>query len=255
VENIFLIIKQVISGIRNEVLLFAGLFGLIVVLIGMHNIEVVKTLRWPLFLVFVMGLTGFIMVRVLRPERPQIEVWLDKEVLPNRTWTSKVFEKLTGDEKSLKILAISAATTISNISLKNRLAALRTADIKWLLLDPNPEGIGILSRVKENPTRNAEGLCNHIRSSLSLICKTKCDNDHKNFEVRLYNEHPVIRLIIVDDTAYFSYYPKGPAYDISVYVLKRGQAWLFDALEKYYDTLWSRSIEYKCPTITETTKS
>jgi len=220
-ESIISVAKLIVSGITHEVLLFAGLFGLIILLIGMRDLEVIKALRWLLLLIFVVGLIGFMIVHLVRPRRPQIREWLGPgfgEMLPSRTWTSEVFKKLTGDEKSIRVLAISAMTAMIDISIQKCLAPLKNADIKWLLLDPNPNGVGVLSRVKENPIRDAAGLVHHIKSGLALICSAKQDTNYKNFEIRLYDEHPVIRLLIVDDTAYFSYYPKGPAHTVPVYM-------------------------------------
>ena len=138
-------------------------------------------------------------------------------------------------------------TALVDIPIKACLAPLTTAEIKWLLLLPDSNGVSVKARVKENPSRDAKGLAHHIKAGLSLVCTAK-SGDHNSFRIRLYDEHPVMRLIIVDETAYFSYYPKGPANTVPVFIVKRGQTWLFDALSKYYDTVWERAEEYDaCP--------
>ncbi len=118
-------------------------------------------------------------------------------------------------------------------------AALHNTEVKWLLL--NPDSDYVAARVKDNPVYAREQLRYYILSGISRVLEAKNVSKLEKFHIRLYDEPAVFRVIIVDSEAYLSYYPKGSADSVPVWVIEKGKSWLFDAIDKHFESLWERS--------------
>ena len=248
------ILNEIVAKLQDPILLFSISFGIILLSIGAYSFETIIALRIPLLIVFCFGICGTIAMRMIskkiNPNQiPSInntsihpENFGIKEILPNRHVTSKALESVTINTKKVKMLAISGLTATLSSTINAKFAPLRNSLIQCLMLSPKSKYVE--ARQKENPTRTIDGLIKHIEAGLDLLKTTKEQNNLSKFEIRTYDEHPSFRIIIIDDLAYVSFYPRGSADQIKVLVVEKGKSWLYDAFEKYFDTVWERSITY-----------
>jgi len=247
--SFLIILKQIISKINNPIILFTISFGLILLIIGLYKPGTIISLRVPLLTVFVVGMIGVILLQILdRKDNSEKKSNTLKEqaitdVIKDRNETAKVLANVTPEIKSIRVLAISSMTAILPVGIRDKFATLRNTEIKWLLL--NPDSYYVKVRAQENPVRTPESLRHHILSGIGMLYKTKVDNNQLNFHLRCYDELPIFRVVIIDDTAYLSYYPRnGSSDNIPVFVVTKGKSWLYYAIDKYFESLWDRAKPY-----------
>lgn len=157
----------------------------------------------------------------------------------------KRFANLEEANQEFERMLKTTTTTVKVLELSGQflVPALQDAQatgarIQWLLLDPESPYIDI--RAKENPVRDSvEKITNTIKGSTAQLESLR--PRFTRLQVHYYDEHPVFRLVIVDDEALLAYYPRtGPAEPLPVYLLvKKGDGY-FAAFEKYLDYLWER---------------
>lgn len=61
------IIKEIVKKLNDPILLFTVSFGFILVGLGIHDLQIVSTLINPLVIIFIVGLTGAIFLRLKTP--------------------------------------------------------------------------------------------------------------------------------------------------------------------------------------------
>ncbi len=243
--------EQIIRKIDNPILLFAISFAIILLSIGLYDTETVASLVVPLLIIFLVGMIGAVILQIFRVKNSNREkntyALIPRgvvQILPNRTSTAKILASVSSETKSIRVLAISSMTSTLPTGIRDKFATLRNTEIKWLFLNPNSRYVA--ARVRENPIRTEDDLRHHILSGIGLVYKAKVDNKLKKFHIRCYDEPAVFRVVIIDEKAYFSYYPcKGSGDKVPVLIITKGQNWLLDAIDKYFESLWDRSEPYK----------
>ncbi|UCE07863.1 MAG: hypothetical protein JSW07_07475, partial [bacterium] len=95
--------------------------------------------------------------------------------------------------------------------------------------------------------RATESEIERARSKAKEIARQFIDIGNQypfNLEIRLYDEYPVWRMMLVDDeTAYIGYYPKDKrGYEGPMFIFKRDeQGSLFYPMNQYFDKVWEKS--------------
>lgn len=68
-------------------------------------------------------------------------------------------------------------------------------------------------------------------------------SQHKNLEVRRYNETPIFKLLMFDDIMFITAYMEAKNDDnTKMFQIMRGENLFFSGFEKYFDELWKRSV-------------
>ncbi|MHC4437932.1 MAG: hypothetical protein ACYS3S_11270 [Planctomycetota bacterium] len=242
------LLTQIVAKLRNPVLLFTISFGLILLSIGIYDVGKISTLVVPLLVVFVSGLVGSMILHIASPdttlsgiEGDAVEISTGvREILPNRNWTSQVLSGVDSSTRKIKILAVSGQRTSLGANVREKFASMKDTRIEFLLLSPSSDFV--VARLTENPARSLKAFNDYIKAGIDLLRTTKQDNVLPHFHVRLYDEMPAFRLLIIDQRAYVSYYPKeGSADRIPVLVFEQSSTWLYSAFEKHFDVLWDRA--------------
>jgi uncharacterized membrane protein (DUF373 family) len=236
------LLRQIIEKLRNPIFLFAISYGLVIVAISVQNSNKIKELAPLLLIVLILGLIGSIFLEIFTRPKSHEALADSNSLIPhwtgscigNRAATVKEFSRINVKTNKIKLLAISSLTTTLNSKIQLTFPSLLQTEIKCLLLSTEADE-SIVARVKENPV----GLKDHINSGTSLLQTTKKRINLPNFHLRTYTEMPVFRILIIDDYAYFSYYPRNKtADDVPVMVVERQKGWIYDAIEKYVDSIW-----------------
>lgn len=156
---------------------------------------------------------------------------------------------------SIRFVGIAASKWVRDADLLEKtirsICSQNTGYIHFLLLNPDSDAAKKLTIAQNNS--NEQSVSAKIQNSLDKITEIVnriSDNDVKlldRFEIRLYNQMPVFRLTIINNTcAYFCFYQKGcDGSKLKQFVIKpkrnvdSSQENIFNSMSEYFDSLWS----------------
>lgn len=180
----------------------------------------------------------------VRAENKYYNVWRDAYT-DQRKIGERVESYLYKSAKNtIKFMTISGRSIFSGDveeALNSRTAGFR---LKILLYDWNATEFAVKMH---DERRTTETEVERARRKAREIAREFCDlGNQKPFDlqVRLYDEYPVWRMLIVDDeTAYVGFYPANKrGYEGPMFVFKRDEPGsLFYPMNQYFDKLWDRS--------------
>ena len=132
-----------------------------------------------------------------------------------------------------------------------RICSMNSGSIRFLLLDPNSEStknLSLAKGIRENIVK--KDIEKSLDSLKNILTALKNESNYeaikKKFEVRLYVQMPVYRLILIDNSrAYLSFYRRGSdgskIKQLVIYPSKHissDKQNIFNSLSEYFESLW-----------------
>jgi len=136
-------------------------------------------------------------------------------------------------------------------AMLRRICSMNSGSIRFLLLDPDSESAKKLSLTKETKENTVKiTIDTSLQSIKKILTALKDESDYdaikERFEVRLYTQTPVYRLVLIDNNrAYLSFYGRGNSdghemKQIVIYPSKNiaDKQNIFNALSEYFESVW-----------------
>jgi len=151
-------------------------------------------------------------------------------------------QNISNAVSKVKILTISGITLFPVAGVEQKLCSVTRLPVYILLMDPTSEYVSV--RAEETGSWSLKGYQDQIESSIDLLKKIKLRSANPNMHLRLYQELPVFRMLLIDNNVSVSYYPSDALGSvIPVFQFESGRPSFYHAFEKQFDALWNRSKE------------
>jgi len=162
-------------------------------------------------------------------------------IYPNQEKAKKDILKHLEKAKSIRVFCIRGYSFVQPdrefYSVLKNSEAYEDSRIQFCLADP--EGEAVRSRGREIPGKSESVYVSEVKQTINtLFWKTKSS---KNIEVRLHLEDPVFRIYIVDEIIYLGFFQKGKVAKDSRIMKIGPKSPLYNALIKYYESIWEKS--------------
>lgn len=171
--------------------------------------------------------------------------------------------------RSIYFVGIAASKWVNNADLLEKtirtICSRNCGSIKFLLLNPDSDAAKKLNLPQNSPNeKSIKDKINISLNKLSEIANRVANSDDKileKFEIRLYNQMPIYRLVIIDDNrAYFCFYQIGcDGSNLKQFVIKpkhsseSKQENIFNCMTEYFESLWNSKDTIKYNLVKEKT--